>query len=221
MFLPSRLKTIGNFIEPWEIVADIGADHGLLELYLLAKSPDIKIIAIENKVGPYKNLDLTLRSFKNIRLSLSDGLEAVDKSVTTVVIAGMGGFTIKNIIEKYPEKVKHLEKIIIDAHRDQKFARKAIINLGFKIEKEKIVLEQEKFYVITEFIKSEGNFSYSDDDLEFGYKIYEDELWGKYQQYLKEKNNLTLDKIKNKDKLQDKILKIKKLNERIDNYGKN
>ena len=221
MIVSSRIKTVASFIEAGEKVADIGADHGILELYLLAKFDDVQITAIENKAGPYKILDHSLRGFKNIRLSYSDGLEAVERETTTLVLAGMGGLNIKKILEAYPQKVSHNNKIIIDAHRDKDIARKCIVNFGFKIEKEIIVYEEGIFYVVSEFLRSEDVPNYSEDELAFGYQIYLDPLWPKYRDFLISENNKTIAKIKDKIKLQDKVLKLEKMNERLRAYGKN
>ena len=221
MNLSLRIRTIGDFVGPNERVADVGADHGILELYLLAKYNNVTIVAIENKKGPYQNLDSQLKAFKNIRLSLSDGIEAVDKTVGTVIIAGMGGLSIKKILNAHPNKVVKLKKFIIDAHRDIPVARKTIVNYGFKIVKEKIVYEEGKFYVINVFEKTTEEVKYSEDELEFGYKIYEDELWPKYKRFLINKNNKTIEKIKDNPDMQDKVLTLEKINERLERYGKN
>ena len=221
MVVSSRIKTIGDFIKPGEVVVDVGADHGLLELYLLAKSPEIQITAVENKVGPYKILETSLIGLKNVNLSLSDGITVVNENTTTVVIAGMGGLNIKNILDAYPEKVKNLKKIVIDAHRDIQIARKTIVDYGFRINHEKIVYEQEKFYIVIEFLKANEPKKYSDEVLEFGYQIYNDELWPKYRDYLIETNNQTIEKIKDLTTMQDRVLSLKKMNERLENYGKN
>ena len=221
MVVPQRIKTIGDFIESGDVVVDVGADHGLLEVYLIAKYPNITITAVENKIGPYKILERNLKAYKNVRLSLSDGLESVGKTTRTVVLAGMGGLNIKNILDAYPKKTKNLQKIIIDAHRDLNIARETILNYGFKINREKIVYEQDKFYVVTEFIKSETTVEQNPDLIDIGYKLYEDELWPKYKEYLLLQNNITIEKIKDIESMQDKVLSLKKMNERLENYGKN
>ena len=221
MVVPQRIKTIGDFIESGDVVVDVGADHGLLEVYLIAKYPNITITAVENKIGPYKILERNLKAYKNIRLSLSDGLESVGKTTRTVVLAGMGGLNIKNILDAYPKKTKNLQKIIIDAHRDLNIARETILNYGFKINREKIVYEQDKFYVVTEFIKTETTIEQNADLIDIGYKLYEDELWPKYKEYLLLQNNITIEKIKDIESMQDKVLSLKKMNERLENYGKN
>ena len=221
MVVPQRIKTIGDFIESGDVVVDVGADHGLLEVYLIAKYPNITITAVENKIGPYKILERNLKAYKNVRLSLSDGLESVGKTTRTVVLAGMGGLNIKNILDVYPKKTKNLQKIIIDAHRDLNIARETILNYGFKINREKIVYEQDKFYVVTEFIKTETMVEQNPDLIDIGYKLYEDELWPKYKEYLLLQNNITIEKIKDIESMQDKVLSLKKMNERLQNYGKN
>ena len=69
MVVSLRIKTIGDFIEKDDVVVDVGADHGLLELYLIAKHQNIKITAVENKIGPYKILENSLKGLKDVTLS--------------------------------------------------------------------------------------------------------------------------------------------------------
>ena len=220
MAISARIKAIGDFISGGEKVADIGADHGYLELYLLAKHSDVFITAIENKKGPFAILDNNLRGFKNIKLSLSDGLAAVDEKTTTLVLAGMGGLNIKKILDKRPEKLENITKIVVDAHRDIDVVRKAMIGYGYKISKEIVVYEDKKFYDIIEFIKADKQYRYSEDEIEFGYRIYRNKLWPQYRDHLIKKNEKTIGKIKDNPENQNKILKLKNINERLMNYGK-
>ena len=221
MVIPQRIRTIGDCIENGDVVVDVGADHGLLELYLIAKYPHITITAVENKIGPYRILENNLKGYKNVRLSLSDGIECASRSTKTVVIAGMGGLNIVKILSAYPEKTLHFKKIVIDAHRDIEIARRTIVSFGFRIKKEKIVYEQDKFYVVSEFVKTAYPLNYSNNVMQIGYQLYKDELWPKYKDYLIDKNNKTISKIEHLDNMQDIILSLKKLNERIEKYGKN
>ena len=221
MQISSRIKTIGDFIEDGENIIDVGADHGLLELYLLSKFQNIRITAVENKIGPFKILENNLKGYKNVFLSLSDGLECLSSDIKTAVIAGMGGVNIKNILDENHEKVKKLKKIVIDAHRDIEIARRTIVDFGFKINKEKIVYEQGKFYVVSEFLKVEKPHNYTRDILQFGYELYKDDLWPKYKEHLILENNKTIEKIKDILSMQDRVLYLKNINVRLENYGKN
>lgn len=221
MVVSLRIKTIGDFIEKDDVVVDVGADHGLLELYLIAKHQNIKITAVENKTGPYMILENNLKGLKDVTLSLSDGIASVNKDTKTVVIAGMGGLNIKNILNAHPEKLENVQKIVIDAHRDIEIARRTIINYGFEIKSEKIVYEQDKFYIVSEFLKCEKTPNYDEDVLQIGYHLQDEKLWPNYQKYLIEVNQKTIDKIKDLDSMQDKVLNLKKMNERLKMYGKN
>lgn len=221
MVIPTRIQTIGDFICSDDVVVDVGADHGLLELYLLAKYPEIQITAVENKIGPYRILANNLKGYSNVKLSLSDGIECVGPTTNTVVIAGMGGLNIIKILSAYPEKLEFINKIVVDAHRDIEIVRKMLVSIGYKISEETIVYEQEKFYIVGEFIKANKLPNYSEDDMQIGYKLYDDKLWPKYKEFLIDKNNKTIEKIKDLDSMQDIILNLKKMNERIEKYGKN
>lgn len=220
MNISSRIQTIGDFISDGEIVADVGADHGLLELYLLAKHKNVLITAIENKSGPFDILERSLSGFSNVELSLSDGLDDIDPKTTTIVIAGMGGLNIKKILEKNHKKLESVQKIVLDAHRDIDVARKTVVDYGFRISKEIIIYEDGKYYVINEFLKTDKNYDYSDDEIEFGYRIYQNKLWPNYRDHLIKRNEETIQKISKNLKNQNIILKLKKLNERLLNYGK-
>ena len=91
----------------------------------------------------------------------------------------------------------------------------------FKFDKEKIIYEEGKFYVISKFLKADEHIGYDADVIQIGYELYKDELWPKYKEHLLNKNNKTIEKIKDIPSMQDKVLALKKLNERIENYGKN
>ena len=221
MNIPLRLLTIASFIKPFEVVADIGADHGLLELFLIARNTNNSVVAIENKKGPYEILRENLIGIKNIRLSFSSGLEAVDKSVNTLVLAGMGGLNIVRILEEYPNKVSKVDKIIIDAHRDTNVVRKYLTELNFKIKKEKIVFEKNTYYVIIVFEKSDKKVSYKENELEFGYKINKDPLWKDYKAYLLNKSERNLNNIAQSSSNPSGVKELKAYIKRLKSYGKN
>ena len=219
MLVPLRIKAIGDLIESHDKVADIGADHGLLELYLVGKYENIHITAIENKVGPFEILKRNLEGLNNIKLSLSDGLDEVSKDIDTLVLAGMGGINIINIISRNEDKLTNIKKIVIDPHRDVSLARKYIVNLSYRIASEEIVYEKGKYYVVSKFIKSSHISSYSDDELDFGF-VSKDKLWPKFRDYLIEKNNKTIKKIRDNKNFNNKVSELTILNERLLKYGK-
>ena len=68
MAFPNRIKAIGSMIPNGSMIVDVGADHGLLEKYVLLKKKNCYIQAVENKLGPFRILLDNLSGFKNIEI---------------------------------------------------------------------------------------------------------------------------------------------------------
>lgn len=167
--LSNRLKIIHDMV-PKSVVADIGSDHGKLMIALVESGIVNKGFAVENKEGPFERLRSNLIKYHvndKITPLFSDGIKDITRDVETIVIAGMGGQTIVNILKAHPEKLVRVQTIIIDAHTAVPFARKEICQMGYAIADEKIVKEDGIFYEIIKFIKADKAII-SDEDLEFG-----------------------------------------------------
>ena len=167
--LSKRLKIIFDMV-PKSVVADIGSDHGKLMIALVEADVITKGYAVENKEGPFERLRSNLIRYRvndKVTPLFSDGLKDITRDVQTIVIAGMGGTNIINILKAHPEKLVRVQTIIIDAHTAVPMARKEICQMGFAIADEKIVKEDGIFYEIIKFIKADKAII-SDEDLEFG-----------------------------------------------------
>ena len=167
--LSKRLKIIFDMV-PKSVVADIGSDHGKLMIALVQADIVKKGYAVENKEGPFERLRSNLiRYHVNDKITplFSDGIKDITRDVETIVIAGMGGTNIVNILKAHPEKLVRVQTIIIDAHTAVPLARKEICQMGYAIADEQIVKEDDIFYEIIKFIKADKAII-SDEDLEFG-----------------------------------------------------
>ena len=167
--LSKRLKIIHDMV-PKSVVADIGSDHGKLMIALVQSGIVNKGFAVENKEGPFERLRSNLiRYHVNDKITplFSDGIKDITRDVGTIVIAGMGGQTIVNILKAHPEKLVSVQTIIIDAHTAVPLARKEISQMGFAIADEQIVKEDDIFYEIIKFVRADIA-SLTNEDLEFG-----------------------------------------------------
>ena len=178
MKISDRLKAVASLTKENANVADVGADHGLLEIYLINEGKTNSILAIENKNGPFSILKNNLEDY-DVKLSLSDGISEIDETVDTIVLAGMGGILISDILNSHKEKLANIKQIVVDAHRDIQLVRENICKLGFYIEKEKIVYEKGTYYFVISFLK--GHHDYSLSEYEWGYKIKDDPLFEEYR----------------------------------------
>ena len=198
-----RLQTISAFIKENDVVLDIGCDHSLLGIYLVLNK-NVKVIGSDINPGPLEKAKENLKKYhltRKIELRLGDGLEAMSDDINTIVISGMGGLSIINIlsnIKKYP----NIKKLIISPNNDFSLTREEIIKLGFHIKKEEMVLDSGKYYLISEYLPGKRKI----DNL-FGKLDLENNVVKKYYQYVYDTNLKILSKLTMKDRAKKKLLK--------------
>lgn len=145
MRLSDRLLAIANYILPGERVADIGTDHGLLPIFLHQKKIASKLILSDLKEGPLKkaqrNLAVHLPDYIP-DLRLGNGLETLEPAeADTVIIAGMGGGAITEIMSMNSSKTRSYKKFILQPRSLQEELRIWLYNNGYSIVSEKLVRE--------------------------------------------------------------------------------
>ena len=215
MKLSKRLQTIYDMV-PTGVAADVGSDHGKLIISLFQNGVISKGYAIENKKGPYSRLKKSISEcglLNNVIPMFSDGISELPSDVDIVIIAGMGGFNILEILKSHPQKLKNVKTIIVDAHNAIPELRKQVCKMGYIIADEDIVNDGGKYYEIIKFIA--GECAYLDDpDYEFGPVLRNEKsltFKEKYQTRIKE-----IDKLLSKEKLSsERIAVLNKEKERI------
>ncbi len=115
MKLTQRLKTIADLVPNGGIIADIGTDHAYLPVYLIENKIVEKAIAADINVGPLKNAEKTIKSYrydKYIETRLGSGLTPIKTNeADTVIIAGMGGLLIRDILKESIEVVRTVKTL--------------------------------------------------------------------------------------------------------------
>ena len=215
MKLSKRLQAIYDMV-PCGIVADVGSDHGKLIISLFENGLISKGYAIENKVGPFNRLKKAIEennASEGIIPMLSDGISELPSDVDIVVIAGMGGFNVIDILKKYPGKLKNVRTIIVDAHNAIPELRKQVCKMGYVIADEDIVYESGVYYEIIKFISGEAMYL-DDPDIEFGPILRNEKsltFKEKYQSRIEEIDRL----LTNKNIPENKVKKLNLEKERI------
>lgn len=149
--LSNRLLTLAKLVDKDSVVADIGSDHGLLPIYLVKEAGVKKAYAIDNKPGPLKHAIENINHYglsKQVTTSLSNGLDDLASDVNSVVIAGMGYFSIKKILEKSLTRSKTLDSLIIQCNNHLDKLRIYLNDHGFTVIEEVFVAEKNKEYII-------------------------------------------------------------------------
>ena len=148
------------------IVADIGSDHGLLIKYLLSNDIVSKAYASDNKTGPYKRLKEAFQTDPRVTVYFADGLASLASDVDTIVIAGMGGALIADILERGIGKATGAKRIVVSPHNQVDEVRKRFSRLGLRIVDETIAEEDGMFYDI--IVWKHGTSSYTEEECLWG-----------------------------------------------------
>lgn len=151
--LSKRLQTVASFVPTGAIVADIGSDHAYLPCYLVINGIAKGAIAGEVVKGPFESAERQVRTeglTDQIKVRLADGLAAVhaEDNVDTVTIAGMGGPLIVSILEKHPESLEKVTRLILQPNIHAKVIREWAMKHGWAIYDEEILEEDDKIYEI-------------------------------------------------------------------------
>ena len=227
MKLTDRLLKIASLVSEGKRVADIGTDHGYIPVYLLNKGTvPFAILADVNK-GPLENARKEVRH-NNLSdktdLRLGSGIEVLNKGeVDEVIIAGMGGILISELLEAKKEVSHSVDKLILQPMQAQEELRKYLLNNGYEILDEVLVQEDFRVYEII-VAKYTGKNTVVEDDIyyEVGTKLIEnndlllkefiDKKIYKYNSVIEKlegKSGDTIDKKRNESKT--RIEKLKKL----------
>ena len=205
--LSARLKCICDMVQDGANKkihgADIGCDHGYISIYLVQEKIADRMLAMDINEGPLKRAEENIREYAlsdRIETRLSDGLSALShKEADTVIIAGMGGKLMADILFKDKDKLKGIDSLVLQPQSDIPEFRRELIKNGFEIADERIIYDEGKYYFpmrAKRCVEDEASlFEYLSNDI---YMIY-----GKHT--LEEKSHVMQDyHLKQKKKL-DKI----------------
>lgn len=213
--LSKRLSVIASFVPNNAVIADIGCDHALLDIYLSKKNIIKKSFALDITKGALNQADKNIKLYnaKNIETRLSDGFEKIDikDNIDTVIMSGLGDAKIITILKEAEEKLDKVNNIIIQSNVGVSNIRVYLTCNGYYIDNEKLVKENNIIYTVISFKK--GRKKYIKKEIEFGPVLLrnKDELFNELIMNRINKNNYVINKLP-KNKL------IKKISLKINNH---
>ncbi len=177
----NRIEAIYSFIDLKDRVVDVGCDQAKLGI-LLAKRNQKSIASDKSpKVIERASLDIRKLGLDNlIDLRVSNGLQNIkEKEADTLVLSGMGTHTILEILNS--TKIK-FNKIITISNNYHDILRDKMNELNYKVDKELIIKENNKYYNLILFTK--GVKKYSQKELLVGLNQVDNELYKEYLNHL-------------------------------------
>lgn len=150
--ISNRLLSCAELITPGSKIADIGTDHAYIPIWLSINKKISHALACDIRIGPLENARKNIKHFhmeKIVETRLSDGLENIAPEETDeIIIAGMGGNMISNILEKCSWKNKSEKKFILQPMKYESKLRSYLASKGYEIKSETAVICAEKIYTV-------------------------------------------------------------------------
>ncbi|MBQ8398353.1 MAG: SAM-dependent methyltransferase [Clostridia bacterium] len=152
VILSPRLLLAASLVRNGAILSDVGTDHALLPAHLLLCGKIKRAIASDIVKGPLQRAEETVRKYglqDRVATVLTPGLAGIEAyHPTDIVIAGMGGETIAQILRDAPFVKDGALRLILQPMTKGELLRDYLSSEGFLIEKEYRVKEEHRIYTI-------------------------------------------------------------------------
>ena len=163
-----RLSMVAEMIGAGQSVADIGADHAWLAIYLVENRLTPGVIIGELSDGPYTRAWEAVRGSSvrdKIEVRQGNGLQVLERSeVECVVLAGMGGDTITDILSHDWDKAASFNNYVFQPMSKAEVLRQRLASRGWIIDDERLV--EEHGYIYLAITSHPGNCPYHLNSLE-------------------------------------------------------
>ena len=157
--IPKRMLAVAALVDKSKVLADIGCDHAYISINLIENGKVDRIIASDLREGPLNiaNENIKLTDFgEKIETRLCSGLEGYEAGeVDTILISGMGGMLVREILSNGREVVEAADTLILEPQSDLRVVRAYLREIGFLIVDEEMLKESGKYYQIIKAVKRE------------------------------------------------------------------
>jgi len=157
--LGGRLQAVCDMAAGYESLCDIGCDHGLLPVWMAYKGLLKRAAACDINSGPLKAARRNIEAYgvsDIVETRLGSGLAPISSGeFETLVIAGMGGLLISEILAEDLSKARGFKRIVLMPHRDEAHLRQFLNASGFTIEDEAVALDGGKYYNVMKTINGD------------------------------------------------------------------
>ena len=152
--LTPRLRQIAAWVPQNAHLADVGTDHAYLPVWLTLQGRVASAIASDLRRGPLDRARQTGRRYgveERITYRLGNGLAAVQpEECDTVVIAGMGGENIAQILARAPWTADGGHTLLLQPQSRAEALRAFLAENGYAIRREALVRDRGFLYPVME-----------------------------------------------------------------------
>lgn len=161
--LSRRLQTVAQEVCSGGVVADIGCDHGFTSIYMVEQGLAERVIAMDINEGPLERAKQHIVQYNMeelIETRLSDGARCLCVGeADTLLISGMGGALICRILGESLEVAEAAGELVLSPQSEPFLVRHFLLEHGFRIDREQMLEEQGKYYVVLHAVRGSQSFA--------------------------------------------------------------
>ncbi|MBM3110469.1 tRNA (adenine(22)-N(1))-methyltransferase TrmK [Pseudomonas sp. P66] len=170
--LSARLERVAAHVPVGARLADIGSDHAYLPVALMRRGAIAAAVAGEVALTPFHSAQCTVRESaleQRVTVRLANGLGAIEAqdAITAISICGMGGETIRDILEAGKSRLSGEERLILQPNGGEGPLRQWLMDNGYRILCEEVLRENRFDYEII-VAERAGPVAYTARELYFG-----------------------------------------------------
>ncbi|WP_040261903.1 tRNA (adenine(22)-N(1))-methyltransferase [Pseudomonas massiliensis] len=170
--LPLRLERVAAQVPHGAVLADIGSDHAYLPVALVSRGLASRVVAGEVASTPYQAAQRTVHNHdlgEKIQVRLADGLDCIEPGdgINAVALCGMGGETIRDILEAGKNRLGGHECLILQPNGGEAPLRHWLMDNSYCILHEEVFREKGFDYELIVARRS-APVKYSERELFFG-----------------------------------------------------
>lgn len=192
--LSMRLERVAAHVPTGARLADIGSDHAYLPVALMRRGAIAAAVAGEVAATPFHAANRTVNDnglAQHITVRLADGLAAIEPAdaITAISLCGMGGETIRDILDSGKAHLKGRERLILQPNGGEQPLRQWLMDNGYQILHEELLRENRFYYEIIVAERTEA-MTYTAEQLYFGplqMQVRSPDFLAKWQRIVREK----------------------------------
>lgn len=168
-----RIERIISLIDRCPVIMDVGCDHGLISKAVLDKGLCERLIATDISEKCLNKARRLLRNYDNATFAVGNGIVDTEIKPDFIIICGMGGHTIRDILSAYSGTAA----LLLSPHSHSEEVRGFLASRGYKTVCDTCIEAGGKFYDIikAEYTGVPANPTYL--ELKYGsYKIKNEAL---------------------------------------------
>ncbi|MCL2279577.1 MAG: class I SAM-dependent methyltransferase [Oscillospiraceae bacterium] len=150
--LPHRLRVIAGYIKSGTAVVDVGSDHGLLPVFLAQSGGFRRLIASDISSGSLQSARRNAAKYgvaDKVEFMIADGLMGLSLGdVDTIIISGLGGETIRDILQDAPWTKSSGICLILQPQSKIDVLCNFLYNNGYLIRETQIVRDRGRQYTL-------------------------------------------------------------------------